>query len=72
MTLFEECREALRADFNMLEGNAQQESIDILNKYPMTKGSVTWSAIKHSDYESINALLSAYHIENDHTTFIPH
>ncbi len=65
MTLFDECREALSADFNMLEGKAQKEAIDILNKYPFAKGSVTWSEIKHSDYESIDALLSSHHIEND-------
>ncbi|NUU64732.1 hypothetical protein HQN64_01220 [Enterobacteriaceae bacterium BIT-l23] len=65
MTLFDECREALSADFNMVEGKAQQEAIDILNKYPLVKGSVTWSVIKYSDYENIDALLSAHHIEND-------
>ncbi|MEL4013204.1 CDI toxin immunity protein [Dryocola clanedunensis] len=66
MTLFDECREALSADFNIVEGKAQQEAIDILNKYPLAKGSVTWSAIKHTDYESIDALIIAHHIENDH------
>ncbi|WP_454878527.1 CDI toxin immunity protein [Serratia inhibens] len=65
MTLFDECREALSADFNIVEGKAQQEAIDILNKYPLAKGSVTWSVIKHSDYESFDDLLSAHHIEND-------
>lgn len=65
MTLFDECREALSADFNIIEGKDQQEVIDILNKYPFAKGSVTWSEIKYSDYESIDALLRSHHIEND-------
>ncbi|WP_436628689.1 CDI toxin immunity protein, partial [Escherichia coli] len=42
MTLFDECREALSADFNIVEGLAQQEALGILNKYPLAKGSVTW------------------------------
>lgn len=58
MTLFDECREALSADFNIVEGQAQQEAVDILNNYPLAKGNITWSAIKHSDYENIDELLS--------------
>ena len=65
MTLFDECREALSADFNVLEGREQKEALDILNKYPLAKGSVTWSAIRHSDYESIDDLLSANSVKND-------
>ncbi|AXU96751.1 hypothetical protein CI789_16925 [Erwinia persicina] len=65
MTLFDECQEALSADFNMVDGKAQREAIDILRKYPFVKGNIMWSAIKYSDYESIDALLSAHYIEND-------
>lgn len=65
MTLFDECQEALSADFNMVDGKAQREAIDILKKYPFVKGNIMWSAIKYSDYESIDALLSAHYIEND-------
>lgn len=59
MTLFDECREALSADFNIVEGLAQQEALGILNKYPLAKGSVTWAEIWHSDYESFDELLCA-------------
>lgn len=59
MTLFEECKEALRADFNVVEGQARQEAIDILYSYPFSRGGVDWSEINFSDYESIDALLSA-------------
>jgi len=65
MTLFDECQEALSADFNMVDGKAQREAIDILRKYPFVKGNIMWSAIKYSDYESFDALLSAHYIEND-------
>lgn len=65
MTLFDECREALSADFNIVQGLAQQEALGILNKYPLAKGSVTWSEIRHSDYESFDELLSANSVKND-------
>ncbi|TNT06446.1 CDI toxin immunity protein, partial [Escherichia coli] len=65
MTLFDECREALSADFNIVEGLAQQEALGILNKYPLAKGSVTWAEIWHSDYESFDELLCANSVKND-------
>jgi len=65
MTLFDECREALSADFNIVEGQAQQDALDILNKYLLAKGCITWSAIRYSDYESIDELLSANSVKND-------
>lgn len=65
MTLFDECREALSADFNIVEGPAKQEALGILNKYPLAKGSVIWSEIRYSDYESFDELLSASSVKND-------
>ncbi|WP_145590700.1 CDI toxin immunity protein [Yersinia aleksiciae] len=64
MTLFEECREALSADFNIVEGQAQQDAIDTLYKYPLVKGSITWSEMEYSDYENIDALLNANPMKN--------
>ena len=40
MTLFDECREALSADFNIVEGLAQQEALGILNKYILSRKEV--------------------------------
>ncbi|MFP1787739.1 CDI toxin immunity protein [Lonsdalea quercina] len=65
MTLFDECREALCADFHMVEGQAQQEVVGILNKYPLVKGNIVWSEIKYSDYESVGELLNKNTITND-------
>ena len=71
MTLFDECREALSADFNIVEGLAQQEALGILNKYPLAKGSVTWSEIRHSDYESFDELSPKLFIFNDEVIIQP-
>ncbi|CAI2460265.1 hypothetical protein [Serratia liquefaciens] len=65
MTLFEECKEALSADFSIVDGQDQKDVIDILNKYPFVSGNVSWSEIEYSDYEGINELLNANYIKND-------
>lgn len=65
MTLFDECREALSADFNIVEGQALQEALGILKKYPFAKGGVNWLAIKYSDFMSINELLRTHSVKND-------
>ena len=65
MTLFEECKEALSADFSIVEGLVQKDAIDILNRYPFTKGNVTWSEIECSDYQDIDDLLNAHPIKNN-------
>lgn len=66
MTLFDECRDALSADFEMVEELHESEVIDILYKYPFMRGSINWSEIKYLDYENIDALLSKNAIENDY------
>lgn len=65
MTLFDECREALCTDFHIIEGQALQDVVGILNKYPFVKGNIIWSEIKHSDYGSIDELLKKNIIAND-------
>ncbi|UJR61654.1 hypothetical protein [Dickeya zeae] len=57
MTLFEECKEALSADFSVVDGQALKDAMDILNEYPFSKGGIAWSEIKSSDYENIDDLL---------------
>lgn len=69
MTLFDECREALSNDFEIVEGQAWQKAIDILNKYYFAKEGVTWSIIKHSDYDNIDKLISENSIKNE-TVFV--
>ncbi|MFL1549871.1 hypothetical protein ACI77I_12320 [Pseudomonas sp. D47] len=65
MTLFEECKEALGADFNVVEGQALQDVIEVLHGFPFAQGNVMWTEMKSSDYENIEALLSAHPIRDD-------
>ncbi|MCJ7926539.1 MAG: hypothetical protein MUW55_11510 [Pantoea vagans] len=58
MTLFEECKEALSADFEIVEGQEKKEVVNIFNKYPFVSGCVSWPQIEYSDYESIDDLLN--------------
>ncbi|QOT99900.1 hypothetical protein SCH909_2712d [Serratia marcescens] len=58
MTLFDECKEALSADFEVLEGQREKDALNVLYKYPFANGNLLWSEFKYSDYEDINDLVS--------------
>lgn len=64
MTLFEECQEALSADFSIVEGQEKKVAIDIFNKYPFVSGAISWPEIEYSDYESIDDLLNISLMKN--------
>ncbi len=59
MTLFEECKEALLVDFNIVTGDAEKKALDVLYSYPVAAGGVLWKEIKYSDYDNLNDVLSA-------------
>lgn len=65
MTLFEECKEALNADFNVVEGQARKDAIEVLHGFPFARGNVKWTEMRSSVYENIGALLSANLIGDD-------
>lgn len=64
MTLFEECQEALSANFRIVEDQEKKEVVDIFNKYPFVSGCISWPEIEYSDYESIDDLLNIDCIKN--------
>ncbi|WP_312631774.1 CDI toxin immunity protein [Pantoea piersonii] len=59
MTLFEECKEVLLVDFDIVTGDAEKKALDVLYSYPVAAGGVLWKEIKYSDYDSLNDVLSA-------------
>jgi len=65
MTLFEECKEALKADFKIIDGEAEKTAINTLNSYPIENGNIYWSRINYADYDSIDALLDAKNLKNN-------
>lgn len=65
MSLFEECKNALSADFYIVEGVACNDVMNILNRYPLSNGYMDWSKIEYKDYESVNELLISNVIRND-------
>ena len=57
MTLFEECKAALKADFHIVEGVQAKAAVNILSGYLSPHGGVAWSEMDHADHESLDALL---------------
>lgn len=65
MTLFEECKEALRSDFSVIAPSDQKSVVDILHKYFLVDGNIAWSEMECSDYEDINKLLRGHNFKDD-------
>lgn len=51
MTLFEECKELLKIDFDVVEGDDLSMLMDIFHQYPWGSGKIMWSEMDFSDYE---------------------
>lgn len=64
MTLFEECKEVLSADFSIVEGEYEKVALSILNSYPFEKGNILWGELGYIDYESIDAFLDTKKIKS--------
>ncbi|KIP98718.1 MULTISPECIES: hypothetical protein [Pseudomonas] len=58
MTLFEECKEALGADFRVIDGDGFVAAMNVLKKYPVSKNGVVWEELSFKDYDGIEELLS--------------
>lgn len=58
MTLFEECRAALKANFTIVEGEQLNLAMGIFHQYPWQNGDIEWSKMDFIDYEITDTLLS--------------
>ena len=58
MTLFEEFRAALKADFTIVEGDQLNQAMSIFHQYPWQNGDIEWSKMDFIDYEITNMLPS--------------
>lgn len=65
MNLFDECKEALSADFNVLSEKDKVSVMGIFNKYPSANGNILWSEIDFKDFETVNDLLNEATLKNE-------
>lgn len=56
MTLFEECKEALERDFNLVDN--EKEIIKLLQTFPLKESYMVWNRIDYRDYDCMEELLS--------------
>lgn len=59
MGLFEECREALGGDFELVEKENYKNIVSILYGYPFFSVGMNWSKVKFIDYENIYELMQS-------------
>ena len=69
MTLFEECKELLKADFDVVEGDNLSRVMDILHQYPWHSGNLIWSEMDFSDYEITHEMFNGSGLGNE-TVFV--
>ncbi|MGP5120712.1 CDI toxin immunity protein [Psychrobacter alimentarius] len=58
MTLFEECKEALKQDFNLV--NNEKEVTKLLQIFPLKGNYMVWGKIEYKDYDCMEELLSDF------------
>ena len=56
MTLFEECKEALKEDFHIVED--EQKAIEILQTFPITYNYIMWSELSYKDYDCMEDIVN--------------
>lgn len=56
MTLFEECREALKQDFTIVDDD--QKVVELLQTFPLKNNYMVWTNIEYKDYNCVKELLS--------------
>ena len=69
MTLFDECKEALLVDFNIVSGDEEKKAIDLFYNYPVATGGVLWKEMKYTDYGDLYDVLNAK-IVNNYNVFV--
>lgn len=69
MTLFEECKELLKADFDVVEGDDLSMVMDIFHQYPWHGGNLIWSEMDFSDYELTHDMFNGSGLGNE-TVFV--
>lgn len=69
MTLFKECKELLKADFDVVEGDNLSRVMDILHQYPWYSGNLIWSEMDFRDYEITHEMFNGSGLGNE-TVFV--
>ncbi|ENE7663451.1 hypothetical protein ACFO72_003329 [Enterobacter roggenkampii] len=69
MSLFEECKEALSADFTIIDKEEERVNT-ILEGYPFVSGNISWSEISFRDFETSDELLCQSWLKNENVYVI--
>lgn len=69
MTLFKECKELLKADFDVVEGDDLSMVMDIFHQFPWRSGNLMWSAMDFSDHEITHEMFNGSGLGNE-TVFV--
>jgi hypothetical protein len=68
MTLFEECKEALKEDFHIVED--EQKAIEILQTFPITYDYIMWSELSYKDYDHMEDIVNDLSILSNKSLYV--
>ena len=69
MSLFEECKQALSADFTIID-KEEERVTTILEGYPFVSRNISWSEISFRDFETSDELLCQSWLKNENVYVI--
>ena len=69
MSLFEECKQALSADFTIID-KEEERVTTILEGYPFVSGNISWPEISFRDFETSDELLCQSWLKNENVYVI--
>lgn len=65
MTMFDECREALGANFFNVQKDIEQDAMKILHDFPFEGGSILWAKIEYVDLSDPHEILNISGLANE-------
>lgn len=68
MTLFEECKEALKEDFHIVED--EQKAIEILQTFPIPYNYIMWSELSYKDYDRMEDIVNDLSILSNKSLYV--
>ena len=68
MTLFKECKEALKEDFHIIED--EQKAIEILQTFPIPYDYIMWSELSYKDYDRMEDIVNDLSILSNKSLYV--
>lgn len=70
MSLFEECKNALKNDFQIISDVDVEDVYTKLNRYPLKQNCILWTNIDFNDFDNMDELLESIQTIQDENVYV--